>query len=43
VPAADLAFWRTMTPAGYASPDHIINHPDFYYREGNTLAVGVVP
>jgi ubiquinone/menaquinone biosynthesis C-methylase UbiE len=43
VPEADLAFWRTMTPAGYASSDHVINHPDFYYREGNTLAVGVVP
>lgn len=25
------------------SPDHILNHPDFYRREGNLVVVATVP
>jgi len=35
VPEADMAFWR--------SPAHVIDDPELYYREANTLAVGTVP
>jgi ubiquinone/menaquinone biosynthesis C-methylase UbiE len=43
VPDADLPFWHSMTPEGFAAPGHFINHPRLRVREGNVLAVGTVP
>ena len=36
-----LEFWKAM--ARFDDPDHIFNHPDFYWSEGQVLAVGRVP
>ncbi len=41
LPAQDLALWRALSDLD--SPDHILNHPDFYWREGHVLVVGRVP
>lgn len=41
LPAADMAYWATVRdPAGLAQ---ILDDPDLYFCEGNTLAVGQVP
>jgi SAM-dependent methyltransferase len=40
LPAEDKRFWQQQEdPDG---PDHIINQPDFFWREGSILAVGQV-
>jgi ubiquinone/menaquinone biosynthesis C-methylase UbiE len=41
VTASARAFWRTQSDPD--SPDHLVNHPDFYWCEGHVLAVGTVP
>jgi len=41
VPEADLGIWRTLRDP--TSPENILNHPDFYWREGHVVAVGRVP
>ena len=39
--AEELRFWEAM--ARFDDPDHIFNHPDFYWSEGQVLALGRVP
>ncbi len=41
LPEAEKAFWRTQCDA--ESPQHLINHPDFYYCVGDVVAVGRAP
>lgn len=41
LPEADRAFWRAQ--ADPAHPDALVNHPDYYHRNGYDLAVGRVP
>jgi ubiquinone/menaquinone biosynthesis C-methylase UbiE len=41
LPAEDLVVWRALSDLN--SPDHIFNHPDFYWRAGYVLVVGRVP
>ena len=41
VPEGDLAAWRRLRDPGAA--DYLLDDPDFYYCEGNVLAVGTVP
>ena len=41
VPEEDLPVWRSLKDPG--SPDHILNHPEFYSCEGQVVAVGRVP
>jgi ubiquinone/menaquinone biosynthesis C-methylase UbiE len=41
LPERDKAFWHTQRDP--ASPEHLINQPDFYWCEGHVLAVGRVP
>ncbi|MEZ4571013.1 MAG: hypothetical protein R2849_11930 [Thermomicrobiales bacterium] len=36
-----LDFWKEMGP--FDEPEHIFSHPDFYWSEGQVLAVGRVP
>ena len=41
LPAQDRVAWREL--ANFDSPDHILKHPDFYFREGHIVVVGQVP
>ena len=41
VPEEDLPVWRSLKDP--ESPDHILNHPEFYSCEGQVVAVGRVP
>jgi hypothetical protein len=41
LPAEDLEFWRAI--GDLDSPHHILNHPDFYWREEHILVIGEVP
>jgi arsenite methyltransferase len=41
LPAQDMVAWREL--ANFDSPDHILKHPDFYFREGHIVVVGQVP
>jgi hypothetical protein len=36
-----MVAWREL--ANFDSPDHILKHPDFYFREGHIVVVGQVP
>lgn len=40
LPPQDVEIWHRL---GVKSPDHILNHPDFYWREEHILVVGQVP
>ena len=41
VPEEDAEVWREL--ANFDSPDHILKHPDFYFRNGHIVLVGQVP
>jgi ubiquinone/menaquinone biosynthesis C-methylase UbiE len=41
LPAQDRAAWRAL--ANFDAPDHILKHPDFYFRESHMVVVGQVP
>jgi SAM-dependent methyltransferase len=41
IPESNLAEWSCLSDG--TSPDHPANHPAVAFREGNVLAVGVVP
>lgn len=41
VPETDLVTWRSLCDP--TSPNHLVNHPDFYVCEGQVVAVGYVP
>lgn len=41
IPELDKEFWRAQRDA--ASPGNVLNEPDYYYCEGNVVAVGRVP
>jgi tRNA A58 N-methylase Trm61 len=41
VAPAELAVWRSLRDR--ESPEHIINAPTFYWREGHVVTVGRVP
>ena len=41
VPEEDLPVWRSLKDP--ESPDHLLNHPEFYACEGQVVAVGRVP
>ena len=41
LPEQDLVAWREL--ADLDSPDHILKHPDFYFREGHIVVVGQAP
>ena len=37
----DIEAWHNLKDL--SAPDHILNRPDFYFREGNIVAVGRIP
>ena len=41
LPEQDLVAWREL--ADFDSPSHILEHPDFYFREGHIVVVGQAP
>jgi arsenite methyltransferase len=41
LPVQDMAAWRAL--ASLDSPSHILNHPDFYFRENHIVVVGHTP
>jgi ubiquinone/menaquinone biosynthesis C-methylase UbiE len=41
VPEVDLAIWRMLRDP--TSPENVLNHPEFYWREGHVVTVGRVP
>src|SRR5207302_4743241 len=41
MPVEDLPVWRSLGEVD--APDHILNQPDFYWREFHDLVVGRVP
>jgi ubiquinone/menaquinone biosynthesis C-methylase UbiE len=41
LPEQDMVVWREL--ANFDSPDHILKHPDFYFRNGHIVVVGQAP
>jgi len=41
LPEQDVVAWREL--GNFDSSDHILKHPDFYFREGHIVVVGQVP
>lgn len=41
LPEQDMLAWREL--GNFDLPDHILKHPDFYFREGSIVVVGQAP